>query len=121
MYGLMGININSKTIDFIRMILEQEKLVETRNTHSLRPYIGKRIGLIRTGCGKAMLVGFATITEEIFYDSVENFRADYNRHCVPEGSKFDCTTKGKFGYVLADVVAIDPQSVSTRGIIARKI
>lgn len=121
MYNMMGVNINSKAIDFIGMILEQEKLVETRNTHSLRPYIGKRIGLIRTGCGKAMLVGFATITEEVFYDSVENFRNDYNRHRVPSGSKFDITSRGKFGYVLSDVVACDPVPVSSRGIIARKI
>lgn len=117
----MGININSKAIDFVGLILAKEKMVETRNTRSLRPYVGKRVGIIRTGCGRAALVGYATITEEIFYDTVENFRKDEHRHCVPSGSKFDCTSKGKYGYVLADVVAIDPVPVYTRGIIARKI
>lgn len=117
----MGINISDKTQDYTGQILRGSKVVETRRTQSLRPYVGKRIGIVRTGRGKAMLVGYATVGEPIFYGTVEEFRADEVRHRVAAGSKHDFTSAGKYGYPMLDVVAVDPVPVYSRGIVARKL
>lgn len=117
---MIGININCKEQDFITQILEGKKVIETRNSHSLRCYVGKRIGLIKTGCGKAKLCGYATITEETYYTNENEFRNDDNKHLVTKGSKYDIV-KEKYGYVLMDVVSIEPVEVKTKGIIARRI
>ena len=116
---MYGVNINCKHIDFIRMILSGEKVVETRNTNSLKRLVGHRIGLIRTGCGKAMLVGYATITEIVVYDP-DSFRSDFKRHRVPSGCEYDIR-QVKYGYVLSDVVPCDPTIVTSRGIVYRSI
>ena len=116
----VGININCKSQDFIRQILSGLKVVETRDTASLTCYVGRRVGLIQTGKGKARLMGYATITEEICYNSVDEFRADEDRHCVLKGSKYDIKDI-KYGYVLSDVVACNPMYVLSTGIKARDI
>lgn len=118
---MMGININDKAQDFTGQILRGEKVVETRRTQSLRPYVGQRIGIVRTGRGKAMLVGFATVGEPIRYGTVEEFRADEGRHRVAAGSKHDWAPGGKYGYPLLDVRVCEPVPVSSRGIVARRI
>ena len=118
---MMGININDKTQDYTAQILSGEKTVETRRTNSLRPYVGKRVGIVRTGKGRATLVGFATIGEPIRYEHQRQFRADYARHRVAAGSPHDCGPGGKFGYTLTDVEATKPRPVTSRGIVARKI
>ena len=115
-----GININCKHQDFIKQILEGKKTIETRNTPSLRTYVGERIGLIKTGCGKAMLCGYATITREIHYKNEEEFRHDEDKHLVSKGSVYDIVTE-KYGYVLSDVVRIKTVEVKSKGIVSRKI
>lgn len=119
--AVMGININCKTQDFVGQILRGEKLVETRRTQSLRPYVGKRVGIVRTGLGQAMLVGYATVGEPIRYSSVEQFNADYRRHLVSAASSHACGPDGKYGYPLLDVEPITPEPIYSRGIVARKI
>jgi len=118
---MLGININDKTQNFTAQILSGEKTVETRRTNSLRPYVGKRVGIVRTGLGKAMLVGFAMIGEPIRYENQRQFAADRGRHRVAAGSPHDCGSGGKFGYPLTDVEATPPRLVTSRGIVARKI
>ena len=97
------------------------KTVETRATDSLRPYVGRRVGIVRTGTGPAVLVGFATIGEPVRYGTPASFRADYGRHRVPAGSSFDCGAGGKYGYPLSDVRSCRPRVVGRRGIVARRI
>jgi hypothetical protein len=118
---MMGININDKTQDFTAQILRGEKTVETRRTNSLRTYVGQRVGIVRTGRGRATLVGYATIGEPIRYETRKQFAADYARHRVAAGSPHDCGPEGKFGYVLIDVEATPPRPVTSRGVVARKI
>ena len=118
---MMGININDRTQAFTAQILSGEKTVETRRTNSLRPYVGKRVGIVRTGKGRATLVGFATIGEPIRYEHKKQFREDYARHRVAAGSLHDCGPAGKFGYRLIDVEATKPRPVTSRGIVARRI
>jgi hypothetical protein len=118
---MMGININDKTQPFTAQILSGEKTVETRRTNSLRPYVGKRVGIVRTGRGKATLVGFATVGEPIRYEDSKQFAAAYARHRVAAGSPHDCGSGGKYGYTLTDVEATTPRPVTSRGIVARRI
>ena len=115
-----GININCKNQDFVEQILDGRKTIETRNSPSLRPYVGERIGLIKTGCGRATLCGYATITREIHYKNEEEFRHDEDKHLVSKGSVYDIVTD-KYGYVLSNVVRIKPVEVNSKGIIARKL
>jgi SAM-dependent methyltransferase len=117
----MGININDSTQDFTGQILRGEKTIETRSTRSLDPYIGKRVGIIRTGVGKATLVGYATVGEPVFYDSVAKFRRDQSKHLVAPGSAFDIKDRLRYGYPLMQVEAVEPRQVESRGIVARKV
>lgn len=119
----IGININDKIQDFTGQILRGEKTIETRNTNSLRPYIGRKVGIIRTGKGKAYLVGYCTIGEPKVYESEREFRRDFDKHLVDRGSKFDIPEGGiKFGYPLHDVTRLDePKLIKSKGIISRKI
>ena len=48
-----GININDKTQPFTDQILHGQKTIETRNTPTLHPHVGKRVGIVRTGKGPA--------------------------------------------------------------------
>lgn len=118
---LMGININDSTQDFTGQILRGEKTIETRSTRSLDPYIGSRVGIIRTGVGKATLVGYATVGEPVFYDSVAKFRRDQSKHLVAPGSAFDIKDRLKYGYPLMQVEPITPKLVQSKGIVARKL
>lgn len=115
---MMAININDSHQDFTDEILKGIKTIETRKTHSLRPYIGKRVGICRTGKSKSMLVGYATISNEIYYTCNEHFERDYKKHRVSNDSIY---FGGSYGYVLTDVVPCDKVILNSRGIVARKI
>jgi hypothetical protein len=117
----MGVNISDATQDFTGAILAGLKTVETRGTQSLRPYVGRRIGIVRTGVGPAELVGWATVGEPVHYETPAEFAADYRRHLVAPGSGFDCGPGGRYGYPLTDVVACKPRRVRTLGIVARRV
>lgn len=117
----MGININDCTQDFTGQILRGEKTIETRSTRSLDPYIGERVGIVRTGVGKATLVGYATVGEPVVYDSVAKFRRDYEKHLVAPGSAFDMKDRLKYGYPLMQVESVEPREIESRGIVARKV
>lgn len=118
----MGININCKHQDFIGEILRGEKTIETRNTPSLDPYIDRRVGLVRTGKGKAMLMGFATIREGFIYYDRQSFDADHELHKVAPNSPYYIKDAGtKVAYILEDVEEIEPVPVINKGIIARDI
>lgn len=118
---MIGININDKDYPFTELIFSGIKTIETRKTPSLNPYVGKRVGIIRTGKGKAMLVGFVTIGEPIYYETEANFRKDDIKHCVIKRSKYDIDKAGKWGYPIIDPVEITPQYITSKGIIARNI
>jgi len=117
---MKGININDKTQDFTGQILRKEKVIETRNSPSLKPYVGKRVGIVRTGKGDATLVGYATIGEPVVYHSLSQFREDFSRHRVQKGSKFDFKCQ-KYGYPLTNVEATPNRKILSKGIVAREI
>ena len=116
-----GININDKTQPFTDQILHGQKTIETRNTPTLHPHVGKRVGIVRTGKGPAQVVGHATIGKPIFYKNEEDFRKDYDKHQVAPQSKFDIGPNGKWGYPLLNVERVKPYPPKGRGIVSRKI
>lgn len=117
----MGININDNPVPWSKFLLNGEKKIETRNTNSLKPYIGKVMGIIRTGVGKAQLVGFVRLSEPIVYTTIEQFRIDQPYHGIEAGSPYDFQGK-KYGYPVEVIKVLDePIPVSSLGIVARKI
>ena len=121
----MGININDQYQPFTEQILNGIKTIETRNSKSLHPYLGKHVGLIRTGKGKAMLVGYATLAEHFYYYTEgECFDDHHHLHMVKKESPYHISksSKGiKYGYELLHVERIEPVEVNSKGIVARRI
>jgi predicted transcriptional regulator len=117
----IGININDDAQPFSQQILNGEKTIETRNSPTLRPYVGKRVGIVSTGKNKkAMLVGFVDIDDEFVYDNAQAFDADIDKHLVTSDSPF--YIKGiKYGYHLSNPQKITPVPVESRGYVSRKI
>ena len=117
----MGININDSEQPFTTQILNGEKTIETRNSPSLHPYVGKKVGIIRTGIGPATLVAYVVIGKPKFYNNEQEFDKDFNKHLVSKDSTYYISEKGKWGYPLEDVQSINPYTIKSIGIIARKI
>ena len=115
----VGININTDDFPWIEKILSGEKTIETRNSKSLYPYIGKRVGLVKTKKGhRAMLVGYATIGTPIIYVTKEEFDADYDRHLVSPRSIYQYQYSGatKYGYPMINVEKLNiPIPVTSQG------
>lgn len=127
---MYGICINSKKYPFVAWILEKRKTVETRlpdkrtGKGPLDNMIDNRVGILETGTGKrAILKGYATISERITYD-MNSFRED-TRHCIETGSEYDIPKYGiKYGYVLTDIVALpesEHREITTGGIVKKRI
>lgn len=108
----IGVNVNDKRQPFTDQILDGSKTIETRSAPTLHPYVGKKVGLVRTGKGKAMLVGYVTIGEPKLYTTASSFDRDYKSHLVGKDSPFHIskTKKGsKWGYSLENVEKIEPR------------
>jgi hypothetical protein len=117
----IGININDKHQDFTGLILAGQKTSETRITHSLKPYVGKTVGIVRTGKGKATLVGTMKIGEPKFYKTSKDFDADFDKHQVGKDSPHYIGPEGKYGYPLSEVKPVKPVVLKSKGIIGRVI
>ncbi len=117
----VGININDKKEKWSELLLSGEKTIETRNTNKLKSLVGKPVALIRTGVGKAHIVGFIMLGEPIVYNTLAEFRADEHRHRVRAGSPFDFKEK-KYGYPVKVLHKLEePLPVDSIGIVSRKI
>jgi hypothetical protein len=119
----IGINVNQGGSSFADKIISGEKKFETRESDSLRSYVGKRVGVIRTGEGKAKAIGDVTLGEPIVVSSAEEFAKLRDLHLVPEGSKFDIKEGGvKYLYPIENPVPYGVEKdVAKYGIVSRKI
>jgi hypothetical protein len=121
----MGININDSQQSFTGQILRCEKSVETRSTRSLDAYIGRVVGIVRTGVGPATLVGYATLGAPILYPSAAAFDADASKHLVSVGNTHHISASStgvKWGYPVSNVTSLKkPVRINTRGIVSRRI
>jgi hypothetical protein len=103
----IGIYINNDgKKKFMNLILSGQKTIETRNNQNLSEYAGQRIGLIRTGKGSTLVMGYATLGNPIVYNNEEEFRKDQDKHHVLKGDERDILNSPKsikYGYPLVDV------------------
>lgn len=119
----MGINVRSDgNIDYAGLIIDGKKKYESRQTDSLRPYVGKTVAIVRTGKGPAVAIGQVTVGEPIVVDA-EKFDKMRKLHLVPQGSKFDIGIDAtKYLYPMINPIRWDNEKlVKQKGIVARKI
>jgi len=121
--SVMGVNVASDrkhNLNYADLIVDGHKTIESRNSDTLRPYVGKRVAIVRTGAGKAKAIGEVTIGEPIVANK-KQFRNMESHHLVPEGSTFDIKTPTKHMYPLSDPVRYDEERDVGHGIISRKV
>jgi hypothetical protein len=120
----MAINVRvdkKADLDYAEKLISGEKVYETRNSRSLDPYIGKRVGIAKTGDGKAQAIGSVEIGEPIQVDE-KTFRELQDKHLVPEGSAFDVPEGGnKYLYPVSNPERFETPKDVGRGIVSRKI
>jgi len=118
----INVRVDKKAgIDYADEILSGNKTFETRNTDSLRPYVGQRIGIARTGAGEAKALGEVDIGEPLVVDEA-TFRTMQDQHLVPPGTDFDIAPGGtKYLYPVSNPERFDAPKDVGRGIVARKI
>ena len=120
---MLGINIRTDNIlglSYADLIVDGLKRYETRDTNSLKPYIGRCVAIVRTGEGKALAIGTVEIGEPIVVGPAQ-FRELQALHLVPAGSMFDIKPDGiKYLYPLTNPKRFEPRPVA-HGIIARKV
>jgi hypothetical protein len=102
------------------MIVDGHKTLESRNSDTLRPYVGKRVAIVRTGEGKAKAIGEVTIGEPQVVNQ-RQFRSMEDEHKVPKGSRFDISTPTKHLYPMHDPVRYEEERDVGHGIVARKV
>lgn len=86
---MIGINVRvDNDIDYAALIVNGLKHYESRNSDSLKAYVGKRVGIVRTGKGKAACIGSAVIGAPIVVND-KQFRMLEHKHLVPENSAYD--------------------------------
>lgn len=64
--SVMGVNVaTDRKADrsYADLIVDGYKTLESRNSDTLRPYVGKRVAIVRTGEGPAKAIGEVTIGE----------------------------------------------------------
>ena len=120
-----GINVATDgENNYADLIVTGQKKLETRDTDSLRPYVGKRVGIVETKKGqKAKLVGYATVGEPVVVNQKE-FENLRDAHLVPSGSKFDIKegqTKHLYEMINPEKLSRPLDASSTTGIRARDI
>tara|TARA_Y100000114_G_scaffold11314_1_gene9022 strand:+ start:3829 stop:6126 length:2298 start_codon:yes stop_codon:yes gene_type:complete len=122
--NLMGINVRSDTknnLSYADLIIDGQKTFETRDTNSLKSYIGKKVAIVKTGEGDAKAIGTVTVGEPIEVNA-QQFRELQDQHLVPQGSTFDIKEgKTKFLYPLSNAERFDTEQNVGKGIVARKV
>lgn len=120
----IGINVRSDVeagIPYADLIVDGIKTYESRESNSLSPYIGKRVGIVKTGEGRAQAIGSVVIGEPIVVDE-RGFRKLEGEHMVPAGSAFDIKHgQKKYLYPLSDAIRFDKPIDVSHGIVSRKL
>ena len=120
----VGINVRSDVkagIPYADLIVDGIKTYESRESNSLKSYIGKRVGIVKTGEGTAQAIGSVVIGEPIVVDERE-FRKLEGEHMVPAGSAFDIKQgQKKYLYPLSDAIRFNKPIGVSHGIVSRKL
>ena len=88
--GAIGINVNQGGVNkYADKIVDGKKTLETRTSDSLRPFVGQRVAIVRTGQGPAMAIGEVTIGKPIVVSTQKQFDKYRDQTLIPKDSKFD--------------------------------
>ena len=119
----LGINVNQDGENqYADKIVDGQKTLETRASDSLRPYVGKRVAIVRTGDGPAKAIGAVTIGEPIKVTTQKQFDQYRDQTLVPKDSKFDIAPGGvKYLYPVENPVRYAAELDVGLGIVARKV
>ena len=119
----LGINVNQDGENqYADKIVDGQKTLETRASDSLRPYVGKRVAIVRTGDGPAKAIGAVTIGEPIKVTTQKQFDQYRDQTLVPRDSKFDIAPGGvKYLYPVENPVRYATELDVGLGIVARKV
>jgi hypothetical protein len=121
--SVMGVNVaTDRKADrsYADLIVDGYKTLESRNSDTLRPYVGKRVAIVRTGEGPAKAIGEVTIGEPMVVNK-KRFRELEHQHFVPEGSSFDINTPTKHLYPMHNPERYEQERDVGHGIISRKV
>lgn len=120
---MLGINVrNTKDKPFADLIVDGFKTIETRESNSLHPYVGKRIAIVRTGEGKAFAIGEVTITGFMWTNSKSTFDDYLPLHMVNKDNIFYIKQSiGKYMYFLENAVRYQTPVAVGKGIVARQL
>ena len=121
---MIGINIRTDKgagIDYAGAILAGEKTLESRATDSLRPWVGRRVAIVRTGAGPAHAIGTVRIVAG-WKVPAPVFRMLESFHLVPQYSQFDVAPSGeKWVYLLVEPHEFAVPHAVAAGIVARQV
>lgn len=119
----IGVNVNQDGKNqYADKIVDGEKTLETRTSDSLRPYVGKRVAIVRTGDGPAKAIGAVTIGEPIKVTTQKQFDQYRDQTLIPKDSKFDIAPgQIKYMYPLENPVRYSDERDVGQGIVARKV
>lgn len=122
--SVMGINVKNDIKAGVRYaddIVDGKKMYETRDTDSLRAYVGSRVAIVRTGEGAAKAIGEVTLGEPLVVNE-EQFNAMRDKHLVPAGSTFDIKPGGvKYLYPVTDATRFESEKDVGKGIVSRRV
>ena len=101
-----AIFVNNRDVPYADLIAAGKKLYETRSRNMLRALIGRRVAVVRTGCGSPEIIGFVNIdgADYFAHDSFENIR---DLTMIPKNSKYDDGGNGKWCYKLSAAHALE--------------
>ena len=96
---MRGINIQKP---WSELILQGKKKVEARR-YPLGNYCNEDLWIIETkGAVPSPIVGTVRFASDFKYTSIEQWRADFSQHCVPEESEFAWDGKTEmWGWVIS--------------------
>ena len=102
------------------LIVDGRKKYESRDSHSLKPYVNKRVAIVRTGEGRAKAIGAVTIGEPMLVDA-DTFDAMRPHHLVPAGSQFDIQSGRKYLYPMINPKRFKQEIDVGHGIVSRRL
>ncbi len=114
-----------------RMIVEGQKVIETRGYQLPIQYVGIPIAIIETpgplgkkqGIDKARIVGLVTFSESFQYKTKAQWKSDTQRHFVKEDSAFAFGNRSEtWAWVISEVSALKKPAPAParRGIVFTK-
>lgn len=92
---------------YATQIVTGKKTIETRNSDVLRRFVGKRVFIVRTrNHRKADIVGSVKVIGKGYW-TIAQLDKHRDKTCIPVGSKYDATERGKWAYALEEPVELD--------------